>query len=409
MKMFNVHSVEAARKKLEDFFSEYKLETEKIDITKAVGRILAEDVVSNENVPHFRRSTVDGYAVISKDTHGASESLPAFLQVVGEVHMGKPAKNVVSNDETMYVPTGGMVPDGADSVVMVEYTEKLDEENIAINRPASSKENMIDIGDDIRKGEKVLKKGAKLRAQDIGVLSSIGIEKVFAYKLPTIAVISTGDEILDPSKNAEPGQIRDINTYTLSAMAEEAGCTLTKKIVVKDEFQRLYDTLEECINNNDIVIISGGSSVGTKDITGKVINSVGKPGVFVHGVAIKPGKPTILAKVRNKAVFGLPGQPVSAMIVFKVFVEYLIKYIQKQDTQTNYYIEAEFTSNIHSAHGRETYQMVTLEKEREGWKASPVYGKSGMITLLSKAKGYIKIEADKEGIEKGERVKVIPI
>lgn len=409
MKMFNVHSVKEARRKLTEYFSDYKLETETMDIVKAQGRILADDVLSNVNVPHFRRSTVDGYAVISKDTNGASESLPAFLNVIGEVHMGMPANKIISHDETVYVPTGGMIPDGADSVVMVEYTEKLDEDNIAINRPVYPKENMIDIGDDIKEGEKVLKTGFKLRPQDIGVLSSIGIEKVLVYKLPTIAVISTGDEIVDPSKNAKAGQIRDINTYTLSAMAEEAGCILTKKVVVEDEFQRLYDILKECLKNNDIVIISGGSSVGTKDITGKVINSIGEPGVFVHGVAIKPGKPTILAKVKDKAVFGLPGQPVSAMIVFKVFVEYLIKYIQRQDTKTEYYIEAELTSNIHSAQGKETYQMVTLEKEERQWKASPVYGKSGMITLISKAKGFIRIDADNEGIEKGEKVKVIPI
>lgn len=409
MKMFKVHSVEEAKRKLRDNFIGYKLDFEMIDISKAVGRILAEDVFSNVDVPHFRRSTVDGYAVISKDTHGASESLPAFLQVIGEVHMGREAEMVIGADKTAYVPTGGMIPDGADSVVMVEYTEKLDEENIAINKPASTKENMIDIGDDIKKKEKVLNKGLKLRPQDIGVLSSIGADRVRVFKLPTIAILSTGDEIVDPSKDAKLGQIRDINTYTLSAMAEEAGCVVTKKVVVEDEFQALRNTLEDCINNNDIVIISGGSSVGTKDITGKVINAIGKPGVFVHGVAIKPGKPTILAKVKNKAVFGLPGQPVSAMIVFKVFVEYLIKYIQDIDTEIEHSIEARFASNIHSAHGRETYQMVTLENDGIEWLTKPVYGKSGMITLMSKAKGYIKIEADKEGVQKGDEVRVIPI
>lgn len=409
MKMFKVSSVEEAKRKLRENFKEYKLDVEVIDISKAVGRILAEDVFSNVNVPHFRRSTVDGYAVISKDTHGASESLPAFLQIIGEVHMGKAAEMIIKTDRTVYVPTGGMIPNGADCVVMVEYTEKLDEENIAINKTVSPKENMIDIGDDIREKEKVLSKGSKLRPQDIGVLSSIGVDKIGVFKLPTIAIISTGDEIVDPSANARPGQIRDINTYTLSAMAEEAGCIVTKKVVLEDEFQILKNALEEYINNNDIVIISGGSSVGIKDITGKVIDEIGEPGVFVHGIAIKPGKPTILAKVKNKAVFGLPGQPVSAMIVFKVFVEYLIKYIQDIDTEIEHSIEARFASNIHSAQGRETYQMVTLEKDGTEWLAKPVFGKSGMITLMSKAKGYIKIETNKEGVANGEKVRVIPI
>lgn len=409
MKIFRVHSVEDAKQELKKHFKNYKLEKEEIDIYKAVGRILADDVYSNVNVPHFRRSTVDGYAVFSEDTHGASESLPVFMEVIGEVHMGKAADKVVSSDKACYVPTGGMIPDGADAVVMVEYIEKLDEENIAVYRPVAIKENIIDVGDDIGKDEMVLNRGLKLRSQDIGVLSSIGIDRVKVYKLPSIAVISTGDEIVDPSKEVELGQIRDINSYTLASLAEEAGCFVTKKIVVKDEFDLLKSTTIECIGNNDIVIISGGSSVGTKDITSGVINTIGEPGVFVHGVAIKPGKPTILAKVKGKAVFGLPGQPVSAMIVFKVFVEYLIKYIQRIDSEIEYSVEARFVSNIHSAQGKETYQMVSLEREGEEYLAKPIFGKSGMITLMSKAKGYIKIDTDKEGIKQGERVKVIPI
>jgi len=409
MKMFRVHSVKEAKEELERYFNDYVLDTEEVKLSKAVGRILSEDIFSNVNVPHFRRSTVDGYAVIAKDTYGASESLPAFLEIIGEVHMGKKADISITLDKTCYVPTGGMIPDGADSVVMVEYTERLDEENVAVGRSVAPKENVIDIGDDIKKGEKVLGRGSKLRSQDIGVLASIGIDRIKVFKLPTIAIVSTGDEIVDPSEDIKLGQIRDINTYTLAAMAEEAGCNVTKKVVVKDEFKLLKATLEECIDNNDIVVVSGGSSVGTKDITSKVVNTIGEPGVFVHGVAIKPGKPTILAKVKNKAVFGLPGQPVSAMIVFKVFVEYLIKYIQGIDTEMENSIEARFSSNIHSAQGKETYQMVTLEKDGKGYLARPIYGKSGMITLMSKAKGYVKIETDKEGIEKGENVKVVPI
>ncbi|WP_432665916.1 molybdopterin-binding protein [Wukongibacter baidiensis] len=409
MKMFRVHSVEDAKKELTKHFKDYKLENEEIDISKAVGRVLAHDVYSNVNVPHFRRSTVDGYAVLSKDIHGASESLPAFMETIGEVHMGKPADKSLSADKACYVPTGGMIPDGADAVVMVEYTEKLDEENIAIYRPVANKENIIDIGDDIGKDEKVLYEGLKLRPQDIGVLSSIGVDRIKVYKLPSIAIISTGDEIVGPSEEVRLGQIRDINTYTLASMAEVAGCVVTKKVVVKDEFELLKATAVEAVDNNDIVIISGGSSVGTKDITSKVINIIGEPGVFVHGVAIKPGKPTILSKVKGKAVFGLPGQPVSAMIVFKVFVEYLINYIQGIDLEMESSIEAKFTSNIHSAQGKETYQMVTIEKKDGEYVAKPIFGKSGMITLMSKAKGYIKIDTDKEGVMQGELVKVIPI
>lgn len=409
MKMFEVHSVKDAKMKLIEHFNDYRLENEEIHISKAVGRILDEDIYSRLDVPHFRRSTVDGFAVLAKDTYGANESLPAFLQVIGEVHMGKEADVIISPGKTAYVPTGGMIPSGADSVVMVEYTERLDEENIAIGRPTALKENIIDIGDDIKIDEKVLNRGSRIRPQDIGVLTSIGLDRVKLSKLPRISIISTGDEILAPSEKVKPGQIRDINTYTLAAMAEEAGCCVTNKIALQDEFEKLKDIVEESIDNNDIVIISGGSSVGTKDITSKVINSIGEPGVFVHGVAIKPGKPTILAKVKNKAVFGLPGQPVSAMIVFKVFVEYFIKHIQGIDTDIEYTVDAIFSSNIHSAQGKETYQMVTIEKDEGEYLAAPVYGKSGMISLMSRAAGYIKIEADKEGIVKGEKVKVTRI
>ncbi len=409
MKMFKVKSVKEAKRELVKYFNDYRLEIEEVNISQSLGRILADDVFSNIDVPHFRRSTVDGYAVIAKDTYGVSESLPAFFEILGEVHMGEGTDINIDPDTTCYVPTGGMVPRGADSVVMMEYTEKMDEENLAVNRAVVPKENLISIGEDISKDQSVLRRGLKLRPQDIGVLSSIGIDRVRVYKLPTIAIISTGDEIVEPSEDAKQGQIRDINTYTLSAMAEEAGCIVTRKVVLEDEFQALKSMVEECVDKNDIVIISGGSSVGTKDITDKVINGVGEPGVFVHGIAIKPGKPTILAKVKNKAVFGLPGQPVSAMIVFKVFVEYLIKHIQGIETELEYSIEARFSSNISSSQGRETYQMVVLERDGEEYLAKPIYGKSGMVTLMSRAMGYIKIESGKEGVQRGEKVRVIPI
>lgn len=406
MEMFQVHSVKDARRKLVDNFRNFKLCLEEVEILEAEGRILAEDVFAKEDVPHFRRSTVDGYAVLSKDTYGASESLPAFLEVLGEVEMGKASNHTVSSDKAVYVPTGGMVPDGADSVIMIEYVEKLDEENIAVYRPSALKENIIDVGDDIKKDEKVLTKGMKLRPQDIGVLSSIGIDKVKVYKMSSISIISTGDEIVGPNDTLKPGQIRDINSYTLSALAKKIGLHINEKKVVKDDFNQLKQIIEDSLEKSDIVVISGGSSVGTKDITTEVINEIDKPGVFIHGVAIKPGKPTIIAKVKNKPIFGLPGQPVSAMIIFKVFIEYFVKYFLGVNEDEEYFIEAKMSVNIYSAQGKETYQMVTLEKDNDIYIARPVYGKSGMITLMSKAKGYIKIDEDKEGIKEGEKVKV---
>lgn len=406
MEMFKVHSVKAARGKLIENFKDFKCEVEEIEILEAEARILSEDIHSKLNVPHFRRSTVDGYAVISKDTYGASESLPMFLEVLGEVEMGKAADMKVTTDKAVYVPTGGMIPEGADAVVMVEYVEKLDDTNITISRPAVLKENIIDVGDDIKENQKILSKGIRLRPQDIGVLSSIGVYKVKVFKMPSISIISTGDEVIDPKEELQLGKVKDINTYTLSAMAREIGLNIVERRVVKDNKELLKNTLKECIEKSDMVMLSGGSSVGTKDITKIVINEMGEPGVFVHGVAMKPGKPTILAKVYNKPLFGLPGQPASAMIAFKVFVEYFIKNIFNLDEYEDRFVEASMTTNIHSAPGKETYQMVYLEKEDGEYKARPVYGKSGMITLMSKAKGYVKIDEDKEGIKEGEKIRV---
>ena len=405
MDMFKVHSVEEAKLKLIENLNEYSFETEKIEVINARGRILGEDVYANIDVPHFRRSTVDGFAVVAKDTFGASESMPVFLQIIGEVKMGHEVVREVVSDKAIYVPTGGMIPDGADAVVMVEYIERFDDNNMALYKSVVPKENIIGIGDDIQKGEKVLSRGGALRSQDLGVLSSIGIDKVKVFKMPKIAIISTGDEIVDSKEIANLGQIRDINTYTLSAMAESIGCIVNQRDVVRDDFNKLKDVLIKSIDNNDIVVISGGSSVGTKDMTSKVIEDLEDSNVFVHGVSIKPGKPTILGRVKGKPLFGLPGQPVSAMIVFKVFVEYFINKVMGRE-EVNSFIEAVSSVNIHSDQGKETYQMVSLEKNLEEYTAHPVYGKSGMITLMSRAKGYIKVPANKEGVKAGEKVKV---
>lgn len=406
MEMFKVHSVKAAREKLMENFKNFKIQIEEVDIFEAVDRILGEDIYSKLNVPHFRRSTVDGYAVRSRDTHGANESLPMFLEIIGEVEMGKAANMKVTVDKAVYVPTGGMVPEGADAVVMIEYVENLDDTNITVSKSAVAKENVVDIGDDIKENQRVLLKGMRLRPQDIGVLSSIGIDKVSVFKIPSISIISTGDEVTDPKEELKLGKIKDINTYTLSAMAKKSRLHVVERCVVKDDKELLKSILRDCMKKSDIVVLSGGSSVGTKDITTIVIDEIGKPGVFVHGVAMNPGKPTILAKIDDKPLFGLPGQPVSAMIAFKVFVEYFVKRIFKLDEYEESFIEATMMTNVYSAQGKETYQMVYLEKENNQYKARPVYGKSGMITLMSKAKGYVKIHEDKEGIKEGEKIRV---
>ena len=405
MKLLEVDTVKQVKQKMEKYFGDIAVEYEEVEITKALGRVAFEDVFSQLDIPDFNRSTVDGYAVVSKDIYGASESLPAFLNIVGKVEMGEATVLKASAGSCIYVPTGGMVPEGADGMLMIEYVELIDEGMLAAQSPVAPGENIIFIGDDVRLGEKVLSKGRVIRSKDIGVLCAAGISHVKVSKRPRVAIISTGDEIVDPFGQVRPGQVRDINTYTLSAMVQELGGEVTKSIVVKDDYDLIRKTVDEESKDNEIVVISGGSSVGVKDNTEKVIDSFGEPGVFVHGVAVKPGKPTILGRVRNAAVFGLPGHPVSAVIIFKVFVEELIDRLLGK-TKESLYINAVCSSNLHSSPGKETHQMVELIEDENGFAAKPIHAKSAAISQLSKAQGVIRIPVDKEGINKGETVKV---
>ncbi|KXG77581.1 molybdopterin molybdotransferase MoeA [Thermotalea metallivorans] len=407
MELLKVDTVEEARAKMDVFFQDVVLAYEKIAVEEGLGRVLYEDVYAPVDLPEFHRSTVDGYAVAAKDTFGAGEGLPAFLQVIGRVEMGEGTNLKIRSGEAVYVPTGGMIPEGADGVVMVEYAESLDEGTIAVYQSVAPGEGMILKGEDIRAGELLFSKGRRLKSQDIGALAALGIRYVKVFEKPKISIISTGDEIVDPFSYIKFGQIRDINTYALWAMAKELGAIVTYRAVIKDDDELLRRAAVEALENSHILVISGGSSVGAKDATARVIHSLGEPGVFVHGVAMKPGKPTIIGKAKNKAVFGLPGHPVSAIIVFQIFTAYLLEKMQSLDGQKKLEIYAKADANIHASPGKETYQMVVVEEVHGEYLARPVHGKSGAITLLTKSHGYIRIETNKEGIQKGEKVKVI--
>lgn len=406
MKLLKVDTVEETKNKMEYHFRKHFLKEIEVQTHKGLGRVLAEDIYAPFDLPEFHRSTVDGYALCSKDTFGASDSLPVFLHCLGAVDMGVDTNLSVSTGKAVYVPTGAMIPNGADGVVMIEYVELLDSHTIAVHRPVAPGDGMVLKGEDLKKDSLILKKGRRLKPQDIGALTAVGIKHIKVLEKPRVAILSTGDEIVSPDEEVSFGKIRDINTYTLSAMAEQMGCEVTFKAVVKDDYHLLIKTLEPLIEQNHIVIISGGSSVGTKDVTAKVIDDLGEPGIFVHGVAVKPGKPTIIGKAGNTALFGLPGHPVSAMIVFKIFVEYLIHDIMKYKIDKNIILQALADTNIHSSPGKETYQMVVIEKSGEDYIAKAVHGKSGAISLMTRAQGYIKIDTNKEGVKKGERVDV---
>ncbi len=408
MKLLKVDTIEEAKNKMDMHFQDFFLKTEKIPLHNAVGRILAEDVDSPIDLPEFDRATVDGYALLSKDTFGAGESLPVFLDVIGKVDIGKDTALHIDSGKAAYVPTGGMIPEGADGMVMIEYVEHLDEYTIAVYDSIAPGDGIIRRGDDVKKGEHILSKGKKLKPQDIGFLAAVGIAEINVFRKPKVGILSTGDELVCPGEKVEFGQIRDINTYTLSAMVEEAGGAVCYQAIVEDDFQKLTEAVQHAAKESDLILISGGSSAGIKDMTAQVIDSLGEPGVFVHGLAIKPGKPTIIGKAAGIPIFGLPGHPISAMMIFKVIVEYLLNKGFFRSNREDILIQAICDANIHASPGKETYQMVALEKNNEQqYIARPIHGKSGAISLWMKAQGYIRIGQNQEGIQKGEKVEVV--
>lgn len=405
MKLLRVDFVdEAVEKCLEYIQKQWKLEALEIPLQNTFGEILSEDVISSVYVPDFNRSTVDGYAVISSDTHGATESIPSILTLVETVEMGKEANSCLKSGECAYVPTGGMIPAGCDAMVMIEYTEAFADSDIAIYSPVAYRENLTMRGEDLKEGAIVLKRGTRLGAKEIGVLAAIGCSRVKVYAPITISIFSTGDEIVEPGEKCETGQVRDINGYGISAMARELGMKLQRHKIIKDDEDLLKAELRAASRDSKIVVLSGGSSQGAKDYSEKTIHSMGAPGVFTHGLAIKPGKPTILGAADGVWYVGLPGHPVSAMIVFDVIVGSVIRKIRNETLKPSPY--ARMKTNLPSAPGKETYVLAKLSEENGQWVAEPIHGKSGLITSLSQADGYIVVDKNCEGVRKDEIVKI---
>lgn len=406
MKFFNVKTVAETLEVIARQFAPVR-QPVTLPLGEALGLVLAEDVISAEQVPHFSRSTVDGYAVRAKDTYGASDSLPAFLDIQGKIEMGKIAGLLLREGQAQAIPTGGMIPDGADSVVMIEHVEEVGD-LLNVFRQVSPGENMIRAGDDVQTGELVMAAGQRLRPQDLGVLAAIGKTSVSVYPRPIVAILSTGDEIV-PSDKQElaPGEIRDINSMTIGAAARACGAEVIEGGIVQDDFDAFFSRAQELFQQADLLLLSGGSSVGTRDYTERVMQSLGDPGVLVHGVSIKPGKPTILAKAGEKPIMGLPGHPASALIIFHLFTAPLIAQLEGVlPSHLDKRIMARISRNIPSAVGRSDYVRVKLEKRGEEWWAQPVYGKSGLISTLVKSDGMVEIAANKEGIMEGEFVRV---
>jgi molybdopterin molybdotransferase len=387
------------------------LSSEEIPLEESLQRVLAEDVTSSVNLPEFPRSTVDGFALKAKDTYGASEKNPAILQVVGDVPMGRVSDITLKDGEAVKIATGGMVPIGADAVEMVEYTEWVDSNTLHAFKTLSPLENVIEAGEDIKEGEVVLRRGSLIRPQEIGLLAGLGRVRVRVFLRPKVGIISSGDEIIPVEENPNPGEIRDINRYTIASMVRESRGTPIFLGIAKDRFDDLKEMIERGLTETDMVVITGGSSVGTLDLTGEVLQSFSRTEILGHGLSIRPGKPTLLADIDGKPFLGLPGHPVSAMVIFYLFGKTLLKILSGLSDQADagMPLKAKAARNIPSVAGREDYVRVKLENRNGTLWAHPVFGKSGSISNLVNADGLMKIGMDDEGLEEGEEGEVILI
>ena len=378
-------------------------ETELVSLSAAMGRVLAQDIAATGYVPDFDRSTVDGFAVRARDTFGCSDAIPAILPLQGEVFMGEGAEFQLNPEECVAVPTGGAIPKGADSVVMVEFTEDYGDGTIGIAKSVAPGQNMIFRGDDVHPGKVILQKGRVLSSQDIGALAAIGQVQVPVRKKLTVGILSTGDELVPPEVTPKAGQVRNVNGPMLEAMLGVFGMNTINYGIIIDDEALLSETVTKAVAECDAVLLSGGSSVGVKDAACRIIESMGS--LLLHGIAIKPGKPTILGKAGVKPLVGLPGHPVAAYFITKLFVLPLLSRLQGRNQEV-YTTTARVTESIGANHGRAQYQCCRLERKDGQLYASPIRGKSGLITTLAGADGYFCIDRDCEGLPKHAEIQV---
>jgi molybdopterin molybdotransferase len=378
--------------------------TERVSTEEALSRVLAEAIAAPEDLPPFRRSLMDGYAVRAEDTTGATREAPRRLAVVANIAMGAAAPHAIGPGEAAGVPTGGMLPEGADAVVIVEETRE-EGGRVAVLSPITPGRHLIERGEDVRQGEPLLAPGHRLRPQDVGALLGLGILTVAVHRRPRVGIISTGDEIVPPDQTPGPGQIRDLNSYALAAMVEQAGAVPRRYGIVRDELETLETAARAALAECDVLLLNGGSSVGVKDHVAPVIARLGSPGVLVHGINIRPGKPTVLAVCDGKPVFGLPGQPVSVLNTFELFAAPVLRRMQRLQDDTPR-VTARLTAPIRSADGREDHVRVLLETKADGPWATPLSGVSAMISTMVRAHGITVIPAGSSGFDEGDTVEV---
>jgi molybdopterin molybdotransferase len=410
---FNVLPPDDARQLLFEHLT-WRTSSQILASEDAQDRVTFEDVRAPEALPTFRRSTMDGYAVRAADTFGAGESLPAMLSVVGEVNMGQAADITLAPYQAAVVHTGGMIPDTADAVVQIEHTQSVtgDEHmaprgEIEVMKAVAVGQNVLQIGEDVTYGDQVLPSGHLIRPQDIGGLLALGIVNVLVAQSPRVAILGTGDEVIPPQSNPAPGEIRDINSYTIAGQTRIGGGIPALLGIIPDDQGALQAAAQRALDDNDMVVFSAGSSVSSRDMTATIIDALGDPGVLLHGVATRPGKPTILGVVNGKPILGLPGNPVSAMVQYAMFgIPALHRLQGLQSAPRRGIVWAKLSTNISSETGREDYVPSRLQDSPEGLIASPVFGKSNLIYTLVNADGLLKVPLNKGGLTAGEWVEV---
>jgi molybdenum cofactor synthesis domain-containing protein len=397
-----------AKKAINLYLKPEPLGIEEISLLEAYNRILMEDMASALDIPPFNRSTVDGYAVKAEDTFSAEENQPIKLKVCGVVNVGEPPKISVAKGEAAEIVTGAPVPEGADAVVMIEDTDRENDE-LSVYSAVTKNENVMKKGTDIKKGETVLKAGQVLGSREIGVLAALGIAKVKVHMVPSVAVLSTGAEVTEPGKKLPLGKIYDINAYSLSAAVLESGGKPVYLGVVPDDKTELRKALEHALAYADMVITSGGVSVGPRDITPQIVDSLGKPGLIVCGIAVKPGKPTTIALIGKKPVFSLPGHPTSALLMFHLLARPVIQLLSGRPAKEATTVKAVASARMFSAKGRRTFVMVKLKRDKSNRLiAEPVEtGASGAITTLAKADGFVEIAENQQFVDTDEEVTVV--
>lgn len=390
-------------------------DAETIRTQEALGRVTHQAIRAPAPLPAFRRSTMDGYAVRAVDTHGAGDSIPAILQVIGEVPMGRGAEVTLGVGQAAIVHTGGMLPDVADAVVQVEHTQTIGANirarlpyEIEVFRSVAPGQNVIQVGEDIDYNDQILPEGALIRPQDIGGLLAMGTTQVSVTRQPRIMILATGDEVVAPGSTPKPGQIRDINSYTIAGLSAKAGAVPHILGIVPDDLKALRLAAAEALSTGDMLVMSAGSSVSVRDMTVQVIGELGEPGVLLHGVATRPGKPTIVGAVGGKPVLGLPGNPVSAMVQFDMFGIPAIYRLQgMHTTPVRSRLWVRLGQNVPSESGREDYIPARLLDSEGGLVATPIFGKSNLINTLVQADGMIKIPLNIGGLLAGELVEVL--